>query len=271
MLSLLTIIYMYMHGVIIVADITTSPTYVCMYVILNSKPVCYTLISWLFVFSRLIWCAGCWCHSFSWYGMYHSTVYTGIWSSSDELCEPQLSQLTGAIGTSRCLEVAASTCTSLWLMLMQWTPSTVNCDQLSHWITYWSLLLTTILPLSLQCHQGQPTSQQGHHQVCMYWCLCLYNTYMTGPPTNGVPVNMLPIIVGAAGTNWAHHVMFVVITIIDAYFDQFANRRRRSDINCDYLGDHHHYCCCSQETQRCVIISLFVLLPPLLSLNNHKR
>ena len=46
------------------------------------------------------------------------------------------------------------------LMLMQWTPSTTN--QLSHWITYWSLLLTPILLFILHCCQGQPT---GHHQV----------------------------------------------------------------------------------------------------------
>ena len=64
----------------------TSPMYV--YVILNGQAICYTLfvlIIWSFVFSRLIWCAGCWCHSFSWYGIYHSAVYTGTWLGMSRL------------------------------------------------------------------------------------------------------------------------------------------------------------------------------------------
>ena len=124
-------------------------------------------------------------------------------------------------------------------MLMQWTPSTVN--QLSHcWITYWSLLLTTILLLTLHC--CRLISQQGHHQVCMYryfnvslFQLCyVFKTHIRGPPTNGAPVGHATyqqkqqVII-----ELTMHCDVVVITIIDAHFNSSTGWKRRNDTNCD--------------------------------------
>ena len=103
------LITIYMHGVIFVANIShsTSPTNVgCA---LNGKPVCYmlyTLISWSSVLSRLIWCAGCWCYSFSWYGVYiqgHELLHPNFNSGRES------TTVTEMIGTWGCLEVATGT------------------------------------------------------------------------------------------------------------------------------------------------------------------